>query len=63
MIASRLASMISSERSSILFQSGSNSRLPPTSFSQPFVIRSVTTLEAPTGLETPKITWAPLAAK
>ena len=61
--AARLASMSSSERAYILSQSGMNSRSPPTISSQPVVMSRVATLEASTGLLTPKITWAPEAAK
>ena len=61
--AARLASMSSSERASISSQSGMNSRSPPTRSSQPLVMRRVATLDASTGLLTPKMTWAPEAAK
>ena len=61
--AARLASMSSSERAYIASQSGMNSRSPPTISSQPSVMSLVATLEASTGLLTPKMTWAPEAAK
>ena len=61
--AARLASMSSSERAYIASQSGMNSRSPPTISSQPSVMSLVASVEALTGLLTPKMTWAPEAAK